>query len=230
MKMTLAITPLESELEFVCKALIDFGYESNESRIGKIQTIEFKDLNLLIAFGGHGKVQFAVQTQFLLAHRPEVDQVVCIGAAGGISDLVSTFDVVVGEVTVEHDYTYRFIDKPAPQLKGNEKLLERLKKISLTEFKLHFSIIASGDEDVISQQRAEEIQSQTGAVAVAWEGAGGAKACSFLGVPFIELRAITDMASNSAPIDFRANLERSMKHIANVLIEFQSVQDDTRTS
>jgi hypothetical protein len=37
-------------------------------------------------------------------------------------------------------------------------------------FHIAFDVIASGDEDVVSSKRAQEIRDQTGAACVAWEG------------------------------------------------------------
>jgi adenosylhomocysteine nucleosidase len=58
------------------------------------------------------------------------------------------------------------------------------------------------------------LQSLTGAIAVAWEGAGGARACRFSGVPFLEIRGITDSAGHSAPTDFEENLIIALHNLA----------------
>jgi nucleoside phosphorylase len=55
-------------------------------------------------------------------------------------------------------------------------------------------MIASGDEDIVTIERAAELHTQTGAVAVAWEGAGVARACLFSQIPYLEIRGITDTA------------------------------------
>ena len=55
------------------------------------------------------------------------------------------------------------------------------------------------------------------AVAVAWEGAGGARACAFSDVPFVEIRGITARADDRAPADFRANLNIAMANLAALL-------------
>ena len=59
----------------------------------------------------------------------------------------------------------------------------------------------------------------TGGLAVAWEGAGGARAAQKYSIPFVEVRAVTDLADHSAPKDFKANLEVAMAHLTEVLIE-----------
>jgi adenosylhomocysteine nucleosidase len=81
-----------------------------------------------------------------------------------------------------------------------------------------FGAIASGDEDIIDPTRALELRGATGALCVAWEGAGAARAASFSGLPFLEVRAITDGADHTAAADFEANLERSMPNLAQILV------------
>jgi adenosylhomocysteine nucleosidase len=81
-------------------------------------------------------------------------------------------------------------------------------------FGILFASIASGDEDIIEAARRAELRTETEAAAVAWEGAGGARACRFHDVPYVEIRGISDSASESAPDEFRANLDLSMRNVA----------------
>lgn len=62
-----------------------------------------------------------------------------------------------------------------------------------------------------------EIQEKTKALALAWEGAGGARAASFNNKLYLEIRGITDVADNDAPIDFKENLKQSMENVARFL-------------
>lgn len=62
--------------------------------------------------------------------------------------------------------------------------------------------------------------------AVAWEGAGGARACKFSGVPFLEIRGITDAADHSAASDFEKNLEVAMYNIALLIVSFSGHMRD----
>jgi adenosylhomocysteine nucleosidase len=56
---------------------------------------------------------------------------------------------------------------------------------------------------------------------VAWEGAGGARACKFSQVPFVEIRGVTDKADHSAPSDFESNLALAMNNIAALIIAWR---------
>jgi adenosylhomocysteine nucleosidase len=79
---------------------------------------------------------------------------------------------------------------------------------------VHYGIVASGDEDIITTDRATALREATGAIAVAWEGAGGARASLFNALPFLELRGVTDTANHEAPADFHKNLRSVMANLA----------------
>ena len=77
--------------------------------------------------------------------------------------------------------------------------------------------MASGDESVITSHRKESIYLSTGSYAVAFEGAGAARACEFSMMPFLELRAISDSADENAKIDFFSNIPLAMANIGTIL-------------
>ena len=174
----------------------------------------------LIALGGHGKAQFAAQTQYLIDQFPSAELVVCAGAAGSLHPDLAVGDVVVGVDTVEHDYQLRFASRPFPRFPAHAPSLQRLRvaAAALSGVRVAFGTIASGDEDVVSTQRAVAIRAQTAALCVAWEGSGAARAAAFSGVGSLEVRAMTDSANKAAPSDFATNLPVAMSNLAQVLI------------
>jgi adenosylhomocysteine nucleosidase len=174
--MLLILTPLSIEYEGLKPAL-----EGRE--------------DVLLAVGGHGKVQFALTSLHLIQkHSPHL--VICAGACGALAPRLKVADVVAATTTIEHDYKLRFVKRPLPAFDGERRVLEQLKtKTSWRNFKLHLGPIASGDEDVVDAGMAADLHARTGALAVAWEGAGGARACRLAKVPFLELRAVTDLAN-----------------------------------
>jgi adenosylhomocysteine nucleosidase len=58
------------------------------------------------------------------------------------------------------------------------------------------------------------------ALAVAWEGTGGARASAFSNVPYLEMRGATDSANHEAPVVFYVNLKIVMKNIAWLLYQW----------
>lgn len=215
----LIITPLEAELSFLSQSLRAQGFSESIQAVGKLTGHCFPTLGITLAFGGHGKAQSALQTQHIIDNSGSIDFVVCAGAAGALAPGVAIGDLVVAETTVEHDYLLRFIQRPAPQFAGSPELLSRLRhnQYSLHPAHVHYGIIASGDEDIVALERAQALHSQTQALAVAWEGAGVARACRFSELPYLEIRGITDTADHDAPADFEANLHVAMENLGRFL-------------
>lgn len=215
----LIITPLSEEFDFLVAALTALGHRGTPERIGRLDTLKFSSLNLCLARGGHGKTQFGIQTRHLLDHLADVKLVICAGAAGGLAPELAVGDVVAATHTHEHDYNLKFVQRPQPRFEGDEQALNQLRTLAQPDsFALHFGIVVSGDEDIIEVERGRQLREQTGAIAVAWEGVGGARACRFSQTPFVELRGITDTADHDAPAAFEVNLERAMHNIAWVLV------------
>jgi adenosylhomocysteine nucleosidase len=215
----LLVAPLHKELGFLTQSLRERGYQAAQVSIGRIAARHFSALDVTVAHGGHGKTQLGVQTQHLLDHAGELEGVICVGAAGALADDLAVGDLVLATTTVEHDYTERFSLHPLPRFDANAQLLDSLYQPRLRPlpFAVHAGIVASGDEDVIELERAAALRQATEACAVAWEGAGGARACRFSGVAYLELRGITDTADHTAPADFAANLQIAMSNAATLI-------------
>lgn len=214
----LIVTPLQEEYNDLYQSLSAFDLKSYAERIGKLDVHCFPEINVTLARGGHGKTQFGIQTQHLLDHA-KFDLVICAGAAGALAPEVRIGDVIVATSTLEHDYNIKFSRRPKPQFAGDMKSIEQIKALDLSDanFKVHFGIMAGGDEDVIEVTRGTELYKAHNALAVAWEGIGGARACAFSEVPYLEIRGATDTADHEAPVVFDVNLKTVMKNIAFLL-------------
>ncbi len=215
------MVPQAKELEPLLGTLAAAGYRAKGLTLGRLDCHCFDELGLLVAVGGHGKTQLAVQTQHLIEQRPTARSVICAGAAGSLDGQLRLGDVVVGTATVEHDYKIRFVERPSPRHDADPALLDEFRLAARHmsgESRVIFGTIASGDEDVIDPVRARELQAETGAACVAWEGAGAARAARFNGLRFLELRAITDAADHAAASDFETNLARSMPNLGHLLL------------
>jgi adenosylhomocysteine nucleosidase len=217
---SLVIFPIQPEIDGFVQACADQGIQPKPARIGRLAVTRLPDLGLTLAPGGLGKVQFAVQTQHLLDAAPGWDVALCAGTAGALTDGIAVGDVVVGTATVEHDMINRFGKPLLPRFESAPAVVEVFKQVGSGEnsFRVHFGPIASGDEDVVDVDRRSAIQHLTGALVVAWEGAGGARACRFSGVPFVELRGVSDSADSAAASDFEIHLKAAMRNLAKVII------------
>ena len=227
--LTLVVTPIPQEYEALNATLADMGLVGVERRVGRLTAVEY-DGGLLVAEGGLGKAQFGVQTQHLIDHLGSVGEgigdgigvVVCAGTCGRLDKSLSVGDVVVATHTVEHDFNrgMALITLPLPTFAGDAALLGKLRSAAAggdVACRLHFGGVASGDEGIASERRIAELRESTGAMVVAWEGAGGARAAQLSGLPFLEVRAISDGAGEDAMNEFWANIPIAMNAIAEVV-------------
>ncbi|MGL6340792.1 MAG: 5'-methylthioadenosine/S-adenosylhomocysteine nucleosidase [Waterburya sp.] len=222
---TAILTPLKEELFILVNTLEQFGLEKQRLHLGNLEIFEFHELDLLLTMGGHGKTQFGIQSQYLLCQLPQVELLVCAGAAGALSSKLEIGDIVVATETVEHDYDLKFVSRPLPRFTGNSQVIDTLKKLPKTEldFYVHFGLIASGDEDIVTVKRKQELAQLSNCIAVAWEGVGGARSSQFAQKQYVELRGITDTANHNAATDFEVNLATAMTNLAQLIWRWKTV-------
>ena len=220
---TLIVTPLQEEMDGLVQAWNRFGIRSETNRAGRLAALHVEELSLLVACGGTGKAQFALQTQHLIDAQPAVELVICTGAAGALDERLSVGDVVVAEKTVEHDFRNLFSQRSLPTFSGSTRGIASLKRLPPMKdsIKVFFGTSASGDEDIVNDERRDSLRKSTNALAAAWEGAGGARACRFNDKEFLEIRSITDGADKHAAADFEANLALAMENIARVILRWR---------
>jgi adenosylhomocysteine nucleosidase len=216
---SLTVIPIQAEFDFFVQACAEQGLTMETSKLGRLPITHLPSLGLTLAQGGLGKVQFAVQTQHLIDCGGGWDVVICAGAAGALDHRLSIGDVVVGTRTIEYDIRNKFGKPLLPQFDSAGSVVEDFRRVEVSDasFRLHVGAIASGDEDVVDVERRREVRELTGALANAWEGAGGARACHFSQVPFVEIRGISDGANETAAQDFEKNLRVTMRNVATVV-------------
>lgn len=225
MTPTLIAVPQTNEIDCLISGFRNAGVAVSAKRIGHLEAYDLQELGTCLTEGGHGKAQFAATTSYLLCHYREAELLVCAGAAGSLSSDLKTGDVVVSTVTVEHDYRVKFMPQPSPEHASDVGSVEQLRQLVEDvkhPFSVRFGKIASGDEDIVDGQRANELREQTGALCVAWEGSGGARAAKIHDKRFVEIRAITDVAEKNAATDFRTNLAIAMPNISRLLVDWLS--------
>ncbi len=218
----LAVFPLKREMEFFLQAMKREGLTVRSFQEGSASVKVVEELELVCGVGGHGKVQFALGVQRLLLEIDSVTHLFCLGAAGGLHEDLNPGDVIIGEWTVEHDYKERFDPSHGlPTFRADRDWVQALGMVKPSGFSAYVGRIASGDEDIMERSRAEELVRQTDALAVAWEGAGGARAGRLHRVPFVEIRGITDttVGGESVLSQFERNLRVAMSNVAQVVGE-----------
>ena len=223
----LALTPIRDEFNALTTTLNRFGFVSYGRSTGRMPFVSYLGGTLVVAQGGLGKAQFGIQTQHAIDTLRDRDMVICAGSAGGLSDDLKIGDVVVATETVEHDFKWGIRSgQPLPSFTGDQKSIAMLQsELPMMEesFDVHFGIVASGDEGIVDSQRADELRRDTDAIAVAWEGAGGARAAEFSDLPFLEVRGISDGAGNDAISEFEENLPQAVENVATIVLTLAQI-------
>lgn len=219
----LLIAPQCNEFDYLLKGFVSKGYKTDNILFGSIEGAKIPELEIMVATGGHGKAQFAAQTQYLISRLPNVGLVICVGASGSLVEALSIGDVIVATNTIEHDYQLRFTEEPLPVHSGHSQSIDQLQnsiKNTHFPFGIYFGRIASGDEDIIDPERANELHAETDALCVAWEGSGGARAAALSNLPFLEIRVVTDTSNVSAAENFQKNLANTIPNITSLLVQW----------
>lgn len=167
---------------------------------------------VVIAKSGVGKVNAASCTQFLI-DKFSPKYIINTGIAGGIAENLSVGDVVVAKELVQYDFDTSALgyargymctgvnpDKPTV-FYSDENLLVEFENIALKSMakeNIHRGIIASGDTFVASYEKKKEIKNLFNATAVEMEGAAIAQTAYLNEVPFLIVRAISDLADGTA--------------------------------
>ena len=161
----LIVVPTKFEIDCFLDGCKNLGLNQKESVLGKYKVIEFPQINTGVALGGLGKVQFGVQTQYLIHQEDVPNAVLCVGAAGALSEELSLGDIVIATETVEHDIKNKVGRPLIPRFRSNEIIVNEFEKMAEKKrsFKLHFGAVASGDEDIMDDSRKKELRSRTGA-------------------------------------------------------------------
>ncbi|MFN8492944.1 MAG: 5'-methylthioadenosine/S-adenosylhomocysteine nucleosidase [Caldilineaceae bacterium] len=215
----LTVIPMQEELDCFVQGCVEQRLATETISVGWMSTIYLPQLNLVLAQGGLGKAQFAVQTQYLIDHGADWEVVICAGAAGALDDRLAVGDVVIGSETVEFDINNKFGKPLLPRFHCADAIVDELYRSTNQQvsFKILVGTIASGDEDIVDLERRAAVRHLTGGLVNGWEGAGGARASHFSHLPFIEIRGVSDGANETAPQDFETNLPIAMKNVAYVI-------------
>ena len=179
----------------------------------------FRGENVVLTYSPMGKVNNAITTQILLS-RFEIDQVISIAPAGGVTRKVGIGSIILADQVFQHDFgtikPYGFIWGKAPDGKGwqepgyNAHLLASegaLAKLEAgREGRVFKGAVVSGDQLIASREKRSWLQEKFKALAVDMSAAAIVQTCFANGIPCQIIRVITDHADESARSDFEASL------------------------
>ncbi len=204
------IGAMDCEVEKIRELLSD----KEEKILGflKIYTGKLHGHNIILAKSGVGKVAAGICTQYIIDnYKP--DYIINTGIAGGLDPKLSVGDIVIGQELLQHDFDASDLgyakgymctgigkDKPTKFYSSPELTDDFVKaaKISGVNITIHKGIIATGDMFVGNSAKKQDIRNTFNATAAEMEGAAIAQCATTNKVPFIIIRAISDLADGSA--------------------------------
>jgi adenosylhomocysteine nucleosidase len=214
------------------------GFDFDQGRLDERRVV--------LAEAGIGKVNTATVAT-LLAARFEAGILVFSGVAGGLDPALAIGDVVIAERAIQHDagvieqellHPYQAGHVPFfnptrelgyatdPDLLG--RVRARLEGLELTPLsaaaggsgrrpKLVYGTILAGDQFIHCEATRERLHREFDAQAVAMEGGALAQVAERLGVPWLEIRALSDLAGKDSRFDFAQFVGEVARSSARIL-------------
>ena len=226
------IGAMDTEIQMIrdrmdhCRTNSLYGLKIYQGSIG--------DVDVVVAKCGIGKVNAARCAQILI-DRSKPDYLINTGVAGGIEPSLKIGDMVLSTHLVQHDFDMRCLgcvvgcqqldgDKDKPTLfHADVSLLndfEAAARETAGESAIHRGPIATGDTFVADRATKERIFEAFGAFACEMEGGAIAQVAQAAHVPFLVVRAISDLADGSASESY-ASFERHAAELsARTLLRF----------
>lgn len=196
-----------------------------------LTTGNFKNLNIILAKSGVGKVNSAVCTQYI-CDKYSPDYIINTGVAGGIAKGLKIGDIVIGSKLVQYDfdvtalgyakgYMCTGINKDKPTIYYSDenlinKFIEAMKKDS--EANIHNGIIATADMFLSDIEKKEQLRTEFNATAAEMEGAAIAQTATRNNIPFLIIRAVSDLADGETD-DYVEFSEERMAHYSSEAIK-----------
>lgn len=224
MKKIGIIFAMKEELD----ALLDIVNVEKEYKIFELDFYEctIGNTNCVLCESGVGKVNAARCTQILIDNM-QVDYIINVGVAGGLNENLSVCDIVIGNKLVQHDFDITafdhekgYIPNVGKFIDGDEYLIKLANEVAReNKYTIHNGVIASGDIFCTDKNMATKIKNKFDAYCVEMEGSSIAQVCYLCHIPFLVLRAISDIPNGDNVITYEEFLEQSSKNVAKFISE-----------
>jgi adenosylhomocysteine nucleosidase len=192
---------------------------------------------VVLGKSGVGKINGTLTTALMIENfSPEF--IINTGSAGGVGPDQKVGDLVLSTTVFQHDIDVTAFGYLPGQLPGlpqgfpsDTQIIELCEKAFIKAeaagtfqgHKLHKGPIATGDQFMHDPQRITWVQKTFEPLAVEMEAGGVAQTCHSFGVPFVILRALSDIAGSDSPVDFKAFLayasENFTKLVSRIIAE-----------
>ncbi len=190
-------------------------------------TIEGQEVVLLKS--GIGKVNAALSTTILLQEfKP--NYVINTGSAGGYLESLNVGDIVISSEVRHHDvdvtafgYEYGQVPGLPAAFSADAKLVELAEKCAseISDNQVVTGLIVTGDSFMNDPVRVDDVRGKfTDLYAVEMEAAAIAQVCYQFEVPFVVIRALSDIAGKESDVSFEQFLKTAAKNSSNLVTRF----------
>lgn len=183
-------------------------------------------VDVILLKSGIGKVNAAMSTTILL-ERFQPDVVINTGSAGGFLSSLNVGDIVISTEVVHHDvdvtafgYAYGQVPGMPARYAADERLIEAAEKSAahIRDVQVAKGLIATGDSFMHDPVRVEFVRTQfPDLYAVEMEAAAIAQVCFQFGVPFVVIRALSDIAGKESNVSFEQFLHKAALHSSELV-------------
>ncbi len=219
------IGAMDEEIEYLKETMTD----KKEHIIANVLFVEGKidGKYVILLKSGIGKVNAAMATTILM-EKFQPTWVINTGSAGGFSRELQVGDVVVGGQVVHHDvdvtafdYQYGQVPQMPPVFEADQKLITKINGIlDNLSINSQVGLIATGDSFMSDLERVQFIRTKFPTMLAAeMEGAAIAQVCYQYNVPFVIIRALSDIAGEASSISFNEFLGLAARNAANIITE-----------
>lgn len=203
-----AIVELMSEVEIVQSGNLTFTV----GRIG--------EQALVVSDSGVGPVNAALVTQQLI-DKFAIDRLIHTGIAGGLADDLAPQSVILGDSLAYHDFDPAILEQFSPHVSvfhSDPAMLSAAKTALPEQMHVRVGRIVSGNSFVSSSDLKQSILNRVGGLCVDMESAAVAHTAFVNNVPFLVVRAISDMADEAATDTYEDNKSLSARAAASVVL------------
>ncbi|CAH8214161.1 5'-methylthioadenosine/S-adenosylhomocysteine nucleosidase [Vibrio aestuarianus] len=191
--------------------------------IGQIHGVD-----IVLLQSGIGKVAAAIGTTILLEeYQPDV--VINTGSAGGFDASLTMGDVVISSEVRHHDADVTAFGYEMGQMAGQpaafkaDETLMNIAEKALTQMEDKHAVrglICTGDAFVCTAERQAFIRQHfPSVIAVEMEASAVAQTCHQFNVPFVVVRAISDVADKASPMSFDEFLPLAAQSSSEMVIK-----------
>ena len=218
------IVAMQEEAEYLHQQMADITttrIAGNDFLQGKIHGHD-----IVLVQAGIGKVNAAVGTTLLIDHfKPRF--VINTGSAGGLNPALEIGDVVISLEVRHHDvdvtvfgYEHGQVPKLPAAFLPSQKLVEAAEHAALKmDMNVTKGLIVSGDSFMNDPVYIARIHEKFNNVyAVEMEAASVAQVCHLFDMPFVVIRALSDIAGKESAISFDAFLKQAALHSSQLIV------------